>query len=130
MNLLLFLVAMMVLLKFGICGSFRGNGQERSFVVFVLFCCDNALRSSVFEKSRSAFYLAHRFFGGLPLCFYLWAKPKSERGREEEKNLPLVVSGHVTRNIGQRPKRGWLLADYTCGLTCPRVTLVTFAPAH
>ena len=86
MNLSLFLVAMMVLLKFGICGSFRGNGQERIFVVFVLFCCDNALRSSVFEKSRSVFYLAHWVLEGFPCGLFMDETKKREGTRRGEKS--------------------------------------------
>ena len=79
----------MVLLKFGICGSFRGNGQEIIFVVFVLFCCDNAQRSSVFEKSRSLLYVAHWFLEGFP-CGLFMDETKKARGDEKRRNISLL----------------------------------------
>ena len=71
----------MVLLKFGICGSFRGNGQEIIFVVFVLFCCDNAQRSSVFEKNRSVLCVTHWFLESFPCGLFMDETKKREGTR-------------------------------------------------
>ena len=78
----------MVLLKFGICGSFRGNGQDK--VLSFLFCfviqCSAFFRISETEKRPLC---SVQVLGGLSVWFLCGAKAKSERGGEEMEYLSL-----------------------------------------